>query len=226
MQLYALRRHVTAGPRRGCWRLQFRSNVETQIQHPHIRLRSLNAESRGVALCFDTSCVQRSIGPRLFCPSRPEQCSTLLSVCLISGRFPNKGLRPLVQTGCVHTVVRRSSSSSFPSPPVCAVRFGTWWLNIARLHCSIEHSCCSLFKVKKKPVTCNQYCAHIKSTPRPHSILLQHPLISSCHLFLFVRQLCKKSIEHRIFATALHDFCFHINESVRLAQNALLSFPT
>jgi hypothetical protein len=76
LQAYALRRVIAAGPGRGCWRLQFRSDVETQIQHPQIRLESLNAESRVVALCFDTSCVALSIGPRLFFPSRPEQCST------------------------------------------------------------------------------------------------------------------------------------------------------
>lgn len=84
MHLYALRRRIAAGPGQACWRLQFRSDVETQIQHPHIRLRSLSAESRGVVRCFDTEYVQLSIGPRLFLPSGPEQCSTLLGVCLIS----------------------------------------------------------------------------------------------------------------------------------------------
>lgn len=138
MHLYALRRVIAAGPGRGCWRLQFRSDVETQIQHPHIRLRSLNAESRGVALCFDTSSVQLSIGPRLFLPSGPEQCSTLLSVCLISVHPPNKG-------PCPRVPYQLCSHSSTPSlliflsfAPHCAVRVGVWRFNIARLHCSIE----------------------------------------------------------------------------------------
>src|SRR5690242_18626161 len=103
MQLYALRRDIAAGPERAYWRLPLRSDVETQIQHPNVRLRSLSAESRGVALCFDTSCVLRSIGPRLFFPSRPGQCSTLLSVCLVLFHLPNKALCPPVQTGqCSH----------------------------------------------------------------------------------------------------------------------------
>lgn len=140
MQLYALRRVIAAGPGRGCWRLQFRSDVETQIQHAHIRLESLNAESRGVALCFDTSCVQVSIGPRFFFPSRPGQCSTLLSVCLVRFLSSDKGLCPRVYWLC--TVIRRLSSSSFLSPPVCAVRITAWRFNIAQSHCSIEQQQC------------------------------------------------------------------------------------
>lgn len=117
MQLYALRRDTAAGPRRACWRLQVRSDVETQIQHPHIRLDSHNAETHGVALCFDTSCVHLSIGPRLFLPSEPEQCSTFLSVCLISTHPPDKGLCPRGVAVCVLTVARRLSSSSLLRPP-------------------------------------------------------------------------------------------------------------
>lgn len=72
------------GPGTGLLAATVQVDVETQIQHPHIRLISLSAESRGVARCFDTDYVQLSIGPRLFLSSGSEQCSTLLGVCLIS----------------------------------------------------------------------------------------------------------------------------------------------
>lgn len=126
MHLYALRRSIAAGQGRACWRLQLRSDVETQIQHPHLRLKSLIAESRGVVRCFDTGFVQPFIGRRLFSISRPGRYSKLLSICLISVHPPDKGLCPRVEQICVYTVVRHLSSSYLLRPPsaLCVSVFG------------------------------------------------------------------------------------------------------
>ena len=158
--MYALRRVIAAGPGRGCWRLQFRSDVETQIQHPHIKLRSLDRELRGVALCFDASSVQLSIGPRLFLPSGPEQCLMLLRVCLISVHPPNKDLVRVCHTSCVLTVVRRLSSSSFLSSPIALCVSVSGGL-ILHAYIVLSNNSAVVVRGEEGSVTCNlTLCLH------------------------------------------------------------------
>jgi hypothetical protein len=159
----ALRRDAAAGAEGHCWRLQCRSIIETQIQHPPIvHGESLNAQSRGVASVFrHLVCLLLYWLPSVLSNSSPEIFfTTSRSVC-VSQPFPhmNKGPCPREYCDFGHTCSVASSLL------ICSISYSLFfaglehalYLTIALLdyevktsrshtscHCTPTH--CALFK--------------------------------------------------------------------------------
>jgi hypothetical protein len=118
------------------WRLQCRPTLK-RIQHAYMSLKSLIAESRVVALCFDTSRVFFSIGYRYFFPSGPY-----LSIKMWASVYPpfthlikghvrmDTDMYSLSAVSCVSCV-------SFLSP-FAVTRLARGDTSAAQYHCSIE----------------------------------------------------------------------------------------